>query len=93
MKLKLIHKLLIAMFACAALVLVLITLITSASIGRGFMDFLQQQERSQVELVVPALANWHDEHGSWDDLASNPREFYGLVFNALLQDSEARFEF
>ena len=93
MKLKLIHKLLIAMFACAALVLVLITLVTRASIGRGFMDFLQQQERSQVELVVPALANWYDEHGRWDDLASNQREFYGLVFNALLQDSEARFEF
>ncbi len=35
MKLKLIHKLLIAMFACAALVLVLITLVTRASIGRG----------------------------------------------------------
>jgi len=93
MKLKLIHKLLIAMFACAALVLVLITLVTRASIGRGFIDFLQHQERSQVELVVPELANWYSAHGSWDDLASNPREFYGLVFNALLQDSENRVEF
>jgi two-component system sensor histidine kinase BaeS len=93
MKLKLIHKLLIAMFACAALVLVLITLVTRASIGRGFMDFLQNQERSQVERVVPELATWYDENGSWDNLASNPRVFYGLVFNALLQDSEARFEF
>ena len=92
MKLKLIHKLLIAMFACAALVLVLITLVTRASIGRGFMDFLQHQERSQVELVVPELASWFSDHGSWDDLALNPREFYGLVFNALLQDSETRFE-
>lgn len=93
MKLKLFHKLLIAMFACAALVLVLITLITRASIGRGFMDFLQQQERSQVELVVPGLVNWYGEHGSWNGLASQPREFYGLVFNALLQDSESRLEF
>ncbi len=92
MKLKLIHKLLIAMFACAALVLVLITLVTRASIGRGFMDFLQHQERSQVELVVPELVNWYGDHGNWDYLAANPREFYGLVFNALLQDSETRFE-
>ncbi len=59
MKLKLIHKLLIAMFACAALVLVLITLVTRASIGRGFVDFLQQQERTQVERVVPGLADWY----------------------------------
>lgn len=93
MKLKLIHKLLIAMFACAALVLVLITLVTRASIGRGFIDFLQLQERSQVERVVPELVNWYSDRGSWDDLVSNPREFYSLVFNALLQDSENRFEF
>jgi len=92
MKLKLIHKLLIAMFACAALVLVLITLVTRASIGRGFIDFLKHQERSQVELVVPELANWYSAHGNWDDLARNPREFYSLVFNALLQDTENRFE-
>ena len=93
MKLKLIHKLLIAMFACAALVLVLITLVTRASIGRGFVDFLQHQERSQVERVVPELASWYSEHGSWDGLAGRPRDFYGLVFNALLQESDARFEF
>jgi two-component system sensor histidine kinase BaeS len=93
MKLKLIHKLLIAMFTCAALVLVLITLVTRASIGRGFMDFLQNQERSRVELVIPELVDWYRDHGSWDELARKPREFYSLIFNALLQDSEARLEF
>jgi len=92
MKLKLIHKLLIAMFACAAMVLVLNALVMRASIGRGFVDFLHQQERSQVELVVPALADWYAAHGSWDELSKNPRDFYSLVFNALLQDSEAHFE-
>ena len=93
MKLKLIHKLLIAMFACAALVLVLFTLVTRASIGRGFVDFLQLQERSQVELLIPDLATWYGDHGSWDGLAESPREFYGLVFNALLQEPDTRFEF
>lgn len=84
MQLKLIHKLLIAMFACAALVLVLNALVTRASIGRGFMDFLHLQERSQVELVVPVLARWYGEHGNWDRLSENPREFYTLVFNAII---------
>ena len=92
MQLKLIHKLLIAMFACAALVLILNALVTRASIGRGFVDFLHQQERNQVELVVPAMADWYADHGSWKELAGKPREFYSLVFNALLQDSDARFE-
>jgi len=93
MKLKLIHKLLAAMFACAALVLILNAIVMRASIGRGFVDFLHQQERNQVELVVPAMADWYAAHGSWDDLSRNPREFYSLIFNALLQDSEAGFEF
>jgi two-component system sensor histidine kinase BaeS len=93
MKLKLIHKLLIAMFACAALVLVLNTLVTRASIGRGFVDFLQHQERSQVERVVPGLADWYSENRSWDGLNRRPRDFYNLVFNALLQEPDARLEF
>jgi two-component system sensor histidine kinase BaeS len=93
MKLKLIHKLLIAMFACAALVLVLNTLITRIGIGSGFMEFLQQQERNRVELLVPGLSDWYNEHGSWSELARNPREFHGLVFTALLQTSETGLEF
>jgi two-component system sensor histidine kinase BaeS len=93
MKLKLIHKLLIAMFACAALVLVLMTLITRISIGSGFMEFLQQQERNRAELVVPGLSDWYSEHGNWNQLARNPREFHGLVFTALLQTSGTGLEF
>ncbi len=92
MKLKLIHKLLIAIFACTALVLVLITLVTRAGIGRGFVDFLQQQERNQVEQLVPELASWYSERGSWDELTDNPREFYYLTFKTLLPGSEDRFE-
>lgn len=90
MKLKLIHKLLIAMFACAASVLVLNTLVTRANIGRDFMDFLQHQERNRMEQLVPELANWFIDRGSWDELANDPRQFYGLVFNSMLQDSETR---
>ncbi len=92
MKLKLVHKLLIAIFACTALVLVLITLVTRAGIGRGFVDFLQQQERNQVEQLVPELASWYSDRGSWDELADSPREFYYLVFKTLLPGSEDRFE-
>jgi two-component system sensor histidine kinase BaeS len=91
MKLKLIHKLLIAMFFCTALVLVLITLVTRASIGRGFVDFLQQQERNQVEQLVPELASWYLARGSWQDLTNNPREFYQLAFTVLFEGSESQF--
>ena len=92
MKLKLIHKLLIAMFACTALVLVLVMLVTRASISRGFVDFLQQQERTQVEKLVPELAGWYAANGGWQSLKENPRQFYMLVFQALLEDADTQFE-
>jgi two-component system sensor histidine kinase BaeS len=92
MKLRLIHKLLIALFACTALVLVLITLVTRASLGRGFIDFLQQQELSQVEQLVPELANMYRESGSWDEVAGNPRNFYRLVFLAMPHETQRVLE-
>jgi two-component system sensor histidine kinase BaeS len=92
MKLKLIHKLLLAMFACTALVLVLVILVTRASIGRGFVEFLQQQEQSQIERLAPDLAEWYKSHGSWQSFKEEPGEFYLLVFRALADDSASGFE-
>jgi two-component system sensor histidine kinase BaeS len=93
MKLKLIHKLLIAMFTSTALVAVLIILVTRASIGRGFVDFLQQQEHAKVLQVAPAMASWYDENGSWDALTENPRLFHELVFSALPREPGFGAEF
>ena len=90
MKLKLIHKLLIAMIACTTAVLVLNALATRASVGQGFMDFLQQQERSRLETLVPELTEWYRVHGSWQDLAENPREFFYLVLSASLDNPDGR---
>ena len=92
MKLKLIHKLLLAMFACAALVLALTTIVTRASIGKGFEDFLQQQERSQVQPLVPELASWYSVRGSWNEMYENPRQFFNLVFTTLPQRLASEFE-
>jgi two-component system sensor histidine kinase BaeS len=92
MKLKLIHKMLIALFACTALVLVLITLITRASIGRGFVDFLQQQERGKLEQLAPELANWYGARQSWDEFLSEPRRFHDLIATTLGERREFRPE-
>jgi len=92
MKLKLIHKLSLAMFACTALVLVLTLLVTRASIGKGFVDFLQQQERGLVEPLVPELASWYADNGSWDEMANNPRQFFALMYSVLPQEQNTRRE-
>ena len=88
MKLKLFHKLLIALFTCTALVLVLITTVTRFNIGRDFVDFLQQQERGRAEQLVQELVGWYGDNGNWDKLANSPRSFYDLVAIAWPQGSQ-----
>ena len=88
MKLKLIHKLLIALFACTAVVLVLVTAATRISIGRNFVDFLHHQERGRAEQLAGELVDWYGNNGSWDEFVSNPRSVYTLVFNAWPQGSQ-----
>ena len=101
MKLKLIHKLLIALFACTAVVLVLITAATRVSTGRNFMDFLNQQERGRAQQLAGELAGWYDNNRSWDKFVNNPRSFYRLVLIAwpkgsqigLLSDQQSGLEY
>jgi two-component system sensor histidine kinase BaeS len=88
MKLKLIHKLLIAMFASTAIVLVMVASLTSATVGRGFQAFLQQQERNHVERLLPSLAQWYTDRGGWADIERNPREFLRLAYAVLVQGAE-----
>ena len=80
MKIKLFHKLLIALFACTAMVLLSIIMVTRASIHRGFVDFLQQQDLNKLELLVPELAGIYSESDSWSELEVNPGRFYSLIF-------------
>lgn len=80
MKIKLFHKLLIALFACTAMVLLLIIMVTRASIHRGFVDFLQQQDLNKLELLIPDLAGIYSEGDSWAELEVNPGTFYSLLF-------------
>ena len=80
------------MVVCAALVLVLTTLVTRASIGRGFVDFLKQQERNHVQQLVPELADWYGDRGSWDEMSGNPRVFFDVLYAALPQRPVTQFE-
>ena len=92
MKLKLIHKLLIALFACTAVVLVLVTAATRISIHRNFVDFLHQQERGRSEQLVGELAAWYGGRGSWDEMADNPHSFYDMVFVVWPQGSQVALQ-
>lgn len=79
MKLKLLHKLLIAMFASAVLVLVMVVLISRLSVGRGFTDFLNQQTAARLQSAVPELLSIYQNDGGWDGLRQDHRRFHMIL--------------
>jgi two-component system sensor histidine kinase BaeS len=85
-KLKLLHKLFIAIFSGTAVVLVVVMMLTRGSIGQGFVDYLQQQDQSRLRQLAPQLSNWYREHGDWSVLASDPRQLRSLIFSTLSTD-------
>jgi two-component system sensor histidine kinase BaeS len=90
MKLKLIHKLLIALFACTALVLALFTIVTRIGIGQDFREFLHRQELQQVGQVIPELESWYAANQGWQGFVEDPFVFRQLVLGVLSQADPSR---
>ena len=72
-------KILLALMASAVLALVLTTLSSHLTLRRGFVTFLEQQEERQLHYLLPELAEYHAQHGSWDGLARDPRRWMRLL--------------
>lgn len=84
MKFRLIHKLLIALFASTAVVLLLILWVARVNIGKGFEDFLLEQERVFMPELATELGEWYTQRGDWSALKANPRRFYQMLNLTLL---------
>ncbi len=84
MKFRLIHKLFIALFTSAALVLLLILGLAKISIGRGFEDFLAERERILMPEFAAELGAWYEARGDWTALKQNPRRFYQMLNSTLI---------
>ena len=79
MSLKLVHKLLLALFFTTAATLVLMVLIARAGIDRGFRDYIEQQETAWLGNLATSLAEWYESNGDWKRLQNDPRQFARLV--------------
>lgn len=76
---SLLTKILLALIASAVLALLLTTILSHLALRRGFVNFLDQQEEQQLHHLVPELAEYHGTHGSWDELAQDPRRWMKLL--------------
>jgi two-component system sensor histidine kinase BaeS len=72
-------KILLALIASTVFALLLTTVLSRVALKRGFVGFLQQQEEQQLHNMVPELASYFEDAGSWDGLYREPREWMRLL--------------
>lgn len=61
-------RILLAQVVAVLVALLVVTVITRASLGRGFKDFLKTQEDAVLKTLVPTFADFYETRGNWDFL-------------------------
>jgi two-component system sensor histidine kinase BaeS len=64
-------KILLAQVVTVVLALIVVTVITRTSLNRGFKEFLEIQESTVLQTLVPVLAEFYESRESWDSLRGN----------------------
>lgn len=66
-------RILLAQVIAVVLALFVVTVITRASLNRGFKEFLSNQETAVLQTLAPTLADFYESEGNWRFLRDNPR--------------------
>jgi two-component system sensor histidine kinase BaeS len=65
-------RIFLAQVIAVVLALVVVSMITRASLNQGFKNFLHRQEAVMLQNLAPALTDFYERQGSWDVLRDNP---------------------
>ncbi|MEJ2382822.1 MAG: ATP-binding protein [Xanthomonadales bacterium] len=65
-------RILLAQVVAVVLALLVVTVITRASLTHGFRTFLERQEATVLQNVVPTLTELYEARGGWAFLRDNP---------------------
>ena len=68
-------KILLAQVVAVALALIVMTVITRASLNQGFKEFLERQETTVLQTLAPVLTEFYESKGSWASLRNNPQNW------------------
>lgn len=72
-------KLLLAQVVTVVLALLVVMVITRASLNRGFIDFLERQELAVLDITAPVLAEVYEAQGGWGFLRENPENWHMIL--------------
>jgi two-component system sensor histidine kinase BaeS len=68
-------KILLAQVVAVALALIVVTVITRASLNQGFKEFLERQEATVLQTLAPVLTEFYESNESWDSLRNSPQNW------------------
>ncbi len=72
-------KLFLAVLATSILVAVAMGVAARVAFTRGFLGYLNEQGIERIENLVPEVAAAYAEHGNWEFLRDNPRQWFRLI--------------
>jgi two-component system, OmpR family, sensor histidine kinase BaeS len=75
-------KILLAQVVAVVLALCVVMAITRSSLDRGFIGFLERQEKAVLEYLAPALAELYSEQGGWAFLRDRPENWRRVLRQA-----------
>ena len=79
MKLNITTKLFLAVLFTSMLVALAIGISARISFTRGFLGYINEQGLEYAEKIIPTLETAYQEHGGWDFLRDNPREWFHII--------------
>jgi two-component system sensor histidine kinase BaeS len=82
-------KILLAQVIAVVLALLVVVIITRASLDRGFIDFLERQESAVLEHLAPVLGELYATRGGWDFLRDEPHNWLHVLHEARPLRSDA----
>ncbi len=78
-------KILIYQVMAVIVALIVVAVITRASLLHGFRDYLQTQEAAVLEAGVPVLAEFYELNGSWQALRNHPEQWQRIWRSSRMQ--------
>lgn len=73
-------RLFAVLFACTALVLVVMMVAQRVGFQRGFLEYLSRQEVARADPLTEGLADYYRLHGHWHELRGEGRQWRRLLW-------------
>jgi len=76
---SLLSKILISLLVSVVIALAVVMVMTRINLQSGLIDYIEQQEASQLEILVPELTELYQQQGNWDFLRGFPWRWKRLI--------------